>query len=189
VADVSGGNVGLVALAAFSRNRCFDGRRRKLTLQRASDRHFSTTFQKVHRLAARIDNIDLARTRRYILGLGCERGALIADVAALAARALQHAGIGHFDILELATIDTKTAEPAILAVAAQLDVSIRFFDAATLEMETPRLKNPSDLVFARVGCHGVAEAAALAAAGSESLLVLPKIKSAFATAAIAEIGR
>jgi cobalt-precorrin 5A hydrolase len=121
--------------------------------------------------------------------MGCERAASIADVAALAERALQQAGIVASDILELATIDTKTAEPAILAVAAQLDVSTRFFDAATLEKETPRLKNPSDLVFARVGCHGVAEAAALAAAGSEGLLVLPKIKSAFATAAIAEIRR
>jgi cobalt-precorrin 5A hydrolase len=140
-------------------------------------------------LAARIENIDPTRARRYVLGIGCERGAVTADVTALAERALQQAGITVSDILELATIDTKTAEPAILAVAAQLDVSTRFFDAATLEKETPRLKNPSDLVFARVGCHGVAEAAALAAAGSESLLVLPKIKSAFATAAIAEISR
>jgi len=121
--------------------------------------------------------------------MGCERGASIADVAALAERALQRAGVLPSDILELATIDTKTSEPAILAVAAQLDVSIRFFDVATLEKETSKLKNPSDLVFARIGCHGVAEAAALAAAGSESLLVLPKIKSAFATAAIAEIRR
>jgi cobalt-precorrin 5A hydrolase len=129
------------------------------------------------------------RARRFVLGMGCERGASTADVAALAERALQQAGVLPSDILELATIDTKTAEPAILAVATQLEVSTRFFDAATLEKETPRLKNPSDLVFARVGCHGVAEAAALAAAGSESLLVLPKIKSAFATAAIAEIGR
>jgi cobalt-precorrin 5A hydrolase len=129
------------------------------------------------------------RARRFVLGMGCERGALTADVVALAERALQQAGILPSDVLELATIDTKTAESAILAVAAQLEVSTRFFDAATLEKETPRLKNPSDLVFARIGCHGVAEAAALAAAGSESLLVLPKIKSASATAAIAEISR
>jgi cobalt-precorrin 5A hydrolase len=139
-------------------------------------------------LVSRINEIDRLRARRYVLGLGCERGALAADVAALAERALGRLGIAASDILELATIDSKAAEPAILAVAALLDVEVRFFDAATLERETPRLMNPSDLVFARVGCHGVAEAAALAAAGLESLLVLPKIKSAFATAAIAEIG-
>ncbi|MFB2606402.1 cobalamin biosynthesis protein, partial [Rhizobium phaseoli] len=63
-----------------------------------------------------------------------------------------------------------------------------FFNAARLEQETPRLKNPSAIVFARVGCHGVAESAALAAIGADAELVLGKIKSAHATAAIARIG-
>ena len=49
----------------------------------------------------------------------------------------------------------------------------RFFDAATLERETPRLRNPSDVVFAEVGCHGVAEGAAMAAAGLIYLGMLP----------------
>jgi len=38
-------------------------------------------------------------------------------------------------------------------------------DAATLEAQSSRLKNPSKVVFAHTGCHGVAEGAALAAAG------------------------
>ncbi len=70
-------------------------------------------------------------------------------------------------------------------VAARLAIPMLFFDAATLEKETPRIANPSDVVFARVGCHGVAESAALAAIGPEAELVLEKIKSAHATAAIA----
>jgi cobalt-precorrin 5A hydrolase len=58
----------------------------------------------------------------------------------------------------------------------------------TLERETPRIKNPSAVVFARVGCHGVAESAAMAAMSAlDAELVLPKIKSAHATAAIARI--
>jgi cobalamin biosynthesis protein CbiG len=81
----------------------------------------------------------------------------------------------------------KEGEPAILEAARRLNVPARFFSAGRLEEETPRLKNPSELVFARVGCHGVAEAAALAAAGPAAELVLAKIKSAFATAAIAEM--
>jgi cobalt-precorrin 5A hydrolase/precorrin-3B C17-methyltransferase len=54
-------------------------------------------------------------------------------------------------------------------------------------METPRLKNPSDVVFRQVGCHGVAEAAALAAIGESAVLIMPKMKSLHATAAIARM--
>jgi len=64
-------------------------------------------------------------------------------------------------------------------------VPARFFDAATLETETPRLQNPSDIVFAEVGCHGVAEGAALAAVGAAGDLMVPKQKSKRATCAIA----
>ncbi|MDL2407941.1 cobalamin biosynthesis protein [Rhizobium calliandrae] len=127
-------------------------------------------------------------TRRYFLGLGCERGTDWNDVRLLAERALQEGGIEADQILAIASIDTRSNEKAIVETAAYLRLSLRFFDAATLERETPRLKNPSELVFARVGCHGVAEAAALAAAGPIADLVLPKIKSSFSTAAIAKIG-
>ncbi len=61
----------------------------------------------------------------------------------------------------------------------------RFFDPARLEAETPRLANPSDRVFREVGCHGVAEGAALAAAGPEGELIVAKTKSARATCAVA----
>jgi cobalt-precorrin 5A hydrolase len=64
-------------------------------------------------------------------------------------------------------------------------VPVRFFDAAALEAESARLQNPSDIVFAHTGCHGVAEGAALAGAGPEAILLVPKIRSAHATAAIA----
>jgi cobalamin biosynthesis protein CbiG len=79
-------------------------------------------------------------------------------------------------------------EPAMLEVATHFRLPLRCFNVVALERETPRLKNPSELVFAHVGCHGVAEAAALAAGGPDAELVVPKIKSAFATAAIAKIG-
>jgi cobalt-precorrin 5A hydrolase len=127
-------------------------------------------------------------TRRYILGLGCERGTDWNDVRLLAEQAFREIGIKVDQVVAVASIDTRNNEPAILEVAAYLRLPLRFFDAATLERETPRLKNPSELVFAHVGCHGVAEAAALAAAGPIAELVLPKIKSGFATAAIAKIG-
>ncbi len=125
--------------------------------------------------------------RRYILGLGCERGTDWNDVLLLAERAFREIGIESGQVLAVASIDARMEEPAIIETAAHLRLPARFFEAAVLERETPRLKNPSEIVFARVGCHGVAEAAALAAAGPDAELALPKIKSNFATAAIARI--
>ena len=123
-----------------------------------------------------------------MLGLGCERGTSIAELRALAVKALEEAGIGGPELAAIASIDSRREEAAILAVAELFAVPAVFFDASRLEEETPRLKNPSEIVFARVGCHGVAEAAALAAAGASAELCVAKIKSAHATAAIARSG-
>lgn len=132
-----------------------------------------------------VTGIVFDRTRRFALGLGCERGAPEDEVIELVTSALAAAAIGLDELAAVASIDSRSSEPAILAVARQFGVMPEFFSAVRLEEETPRLKNPSAIVFARVGCHGVAESAALAAIGPHAELVVPKIKSRHATAAIA----
>ncbi len=87
--------------------------------------------------------------------------------------------------LKVALKDLKADEPAVQELADRLGVPQRFFDAAELEAEAPRLKTPSEVVFREVGCHGVAEGAALAAAGADSELIMPKVRSKRATCAIA----
>ncbi|EJL58220.1 cobalamin biosynthesis protein CbiG [Rhizobium sp. CF122] len=129
--------------------------------------------------------IGFDKTRRYVIGLGCERGTPEGEVQELAIAALAAAGIDAGTLAAVASIDTRSNEYAILGVARHLGVPLLFFAAARLEEETSRLKNPSAIVFARVGCHGVAESAALAAIGTHAELVVPKIKSRRATAAIA----
>ena len=137
------------------------------------------------------DKCDIARPvltyrpRQLALGIGCERGAEPAEVIKLAGRALAQAGLSPLAVGVVCSLDLKADEPAVHAVAAHFGAPARFFDASTLEAETPRLANPSDVVFAEVGCHGVAEGSALAAAGPDGVLVAPKIKSPRATAAIA----
>ena len=79
----------------------------------------------------------------------------------------------------------KSNEPAVHALADELGRPARFFAAAALEAESPRLQTPSDIVFRETGCHGVCEGAALAAAGPGSQLIVAKTKSARATCAIA----
>jgi cobalt-precorrin 5A hydrolase/precorrin-3B C17-methyltransferase len=89
----------------------------------------------------------------------------------------------------VASIDLKADEPAVHAVAATLGVPARFLTAAELEAEAPRLANPSEVVFHEVGCHGVAEGAALAAAGADATLVVEKTRSRRATCAVARAAR
>ncbi|WP_160010646.1 cobalamin biosynthesis protein [Rhizobium sp. 18055] len=132
-----------------------------------------------------MNELSLDTKRCYVLGLGCERATPTEEVLALVRQALDLTGIEPGQLAGLASIDSRNGEPALQAVAALFDIPAIFFDPATLERETPRISNPSAVVFARVGCHGVAESAAMAAIGVDAELVLPKIKSAHATAAIA----
>ena len=124
--------------------------------------------------------------RSLVLGLGCERGTPPAELLDLALSALTKLGAGPQDVAFVATLDMRAEEPAMHAVARHFSAPLVIFPAARLEAETPRLANPSDIVFAHTGCHGVAEAAALAQAGGRARLVVEKTKSAHATVAIAE---
>lgn len=123
------------------------------------------------------------------LGVGCARDCAPDELEALALRTLAEAGLSRDAVACVVSIDVKADEPAVHALAATLGVPARFFPAATLEAETPRLETPSDVVFAEVGCHGVAEGAALAAVGPEGTLAVAKRKTANATCAIARAPR
>jgi len=121
-----------------------------------------------------------------MMGIGCERGATSDEILVLASKTLGQANLSANAIAGIATIDLKEDENGILDLATALDVPVRLFTAEQLEAETPRLANPSDIVFNAVGCHGVAEAAALAAVGQNGTLIAAKQKSARATCAIAK---
>ncbi|MCB1882728.1 MAG: precorrin-3B C(17)-methyltransferase [Geminicoccaceae bacterium] len=119
------------------------------------------------------------------IGAGSERFCPPDELADLADRALEEAGVAPGAVAVVASLDLKAAEPAIHGLAERYGVPARFLDAATLRAEEPRLVTPSEAVRAEVGVAGVAEAAALAAAGPGGRLLLPKRKSRGATVALA----
>jgi len=119
------------------------------------------------------------------LGVGCERGCGIDELAALAQATLAEAGLAPQAVASVVSIELKLDEPALHELAARLGVPARFFTAAELLAETPRLSMRSEAVFRETGCWGVAEGAALAAVGATGALVAPKRKSTRATCAIA----
>ncbi|MGB7432594.1 MAG: precorrin-3B C(17)-methyltransferase [Ahrensia sp.] len=123
--------------------------------------------------------------RTMVLGVGCERGCPADDLIGLADATLKDAAIAPASIAAVTSIDVKSDEAAVHALAQHLGVAARFFDAATLEAEAPRLANPSEVVFAEVGCHGVCEGAALASVGGDGTLIVEKRKTKRSTCAVA----
>jgi cobalt-precorrin 5A hydrolase / precorrin-3B C17-methyltransferase len=121
------------------------------------------------------------------VGVGCERGTSSNELIELVRSTLTKHGLAQGAVAGVFSLDVKSDEVAVHALASELGVPARFFDASTLENEALRLANPSDVVFAEVGCHGVSEGAALAAAGPAAELIVPKHKSKRATCAVAVI--
>ena len=119
--------------------------------------------------------------QRYALGLGCARGCETEELWDLVCRTLDEANIAPGAVACVASIDLKADEGAMNAVARRLGVPFRLFTAAELEAFAGQLANPSEVVFAEVGCHGVSEGAALACGGQ---LVVEKRKTANATCAL-----
>jgi cobalamin biosynthesis protein CbiG len=125
--------------------------------------------------------------RTVVIGIGVTETASAREAVTLVEKILT----GPFEDarpVAIATIFGRAEHIAVQGVAGYLGVPVVVFDAARLERETPRLMNPSDSLFERIGCHGVAEAAALAAAGAEASLLVGKTKDGGVTIAVAATG-
>ena len=101
-----------------------------------------------------------------VAGIGASSGAPREELATLLERALADGGLSRHSVAEVATLDRKATEPAIVA----LGLPVRTFTAEELAV---------------VGTPSVAEAAALLAAGRGGELVVTKVASGHATVAIA----
>ncbi|MBD2183468.1 precorrin-3B C(17)-methyltransferase [Planktothrix sp. FACHB-1375] len=107
------------------------------------------------------------------VGIGCERGTskeLIETAIEQVFRA-NHLALGA--IAGIATIDLKADELGLRELYFDRNWPLRIFPAQVLRSFT--VPNPSAVVEAEVGTPSVAEAAALCAAGSETLLVAKQV--------------
>jgi cobalt-precorrin 5A hydrolase/precorrin-3B C17-methyltransferase len=128
------------------------------------------------------------RPPSLVVGVGASRGVPAAELDALIDVALADAGLSAASVRALATVDVKSDEVGILAVAKRRGWPLLTYSAAELAGES--VPNPSDVVFAAVGTPSVAEAAAQRAArdaGRSAALVVPKRAGAMATVAIARL--
>jgi len=117
------------------------------------------------------------------IGIGCERGTAPEEVADLIHKTMAANNLAPNAIACFASIDIKEDEPAITGLHDR--EFVRFFTADELHQQSHRVPNPSEIVLQETGTASVAEAAALAAAGPDSELIVTKTKSKRATCAIA----
>ena len=123
------------------------------------------------------------------IGVGCERGAPATQLLDNVKDALAAEGLSPAALACIVSIDIKADELAVNELARHLDLPLRFFSGAELNAETHRLKTPSEAVFREIGAWGVAEAAALRAAGPHSDLIVPKTVRGRTTCAVARAPR
>jgi precorrin-4 C11-methyltransferase len=143
--------------------RCLQGRRFEYVLW-ITDRQVDDW----HGLDA--DRILWLRPPSLALGVGCERDISTEALTDGLERFLREHHIARASIGTLASVDLKNDEAALLELAKQHGWQTAFYPPAELA-QVRGIPNPSPVVEQCVGTPGVAEPAALLAAGAESLLV------------------
>lgn len=126
----------------------------------------------------------ILRPRCLALGMGCNRSTSASELLGLAQEALAQAGAAQASLKVLASAEAKRNEPGLLEAARRLGVETVFYDHEKLAMVD--VPNPSQAALQHLGTSSVSEAAAILASGN-GRLILNKIKSENATAAVAVI--
>lgn len=189
IAKITGGHAAITTASEVRFGSAFDEPRDGYTLANPEDMKFATATKlaggevviEVTEQVTKGSATHLVyHPRTLVIGLGCERGTSLEEMADLIENTLRINNLSFESIACFASIDLKEDEIAISTFG-----NVRFFSADELNALTSKLKTPSDYVLAEVGTPGVAEAAALAAAGPDAELIVAKIKSKRATCAVA----
>lgn len=127
----------------------------------------------------------LLRPRTLVLGIGCNRGTPVDEIATFVTQHLTTLSLSPKSVCCIASVAAKRDETGLIEYAKSLRVPLRCFDNEELNrVAVP--SPPSEHALAAVGVYGVAEPAAILASGGGRLL-LEKVKSTNVTLAIAEV--
>ncbi|HEU4726471.1 MAG TPA: cobalamin biosynthesis protein [Kofleriaceae bacterium] len=110
------------------------------------------------------------RPKSLVLGLGCDRGVPTELVERGIAEIMARHALSPRSVKAIATIDKKRDEAALIEIARRLGCPLVTYAADELDC-VPGIISPSDIVKRHVGTRGVAEPAALLAAGGGTLIV------------------
>ena len=123
---------------------------------------------------------------RLVAGIGFRHAATAEEIADLIRRALALGGFPADRLGAIATAADRAGAPQARDAASAFGLAILPVAEQALAAADTNVETRSARIEASRGIGSVAEAAALAAAGAGSRLVLPRIASAGATCALAE---
>ena len=123
-----------------------------------------------------------------VAGLGCRRGTPMEGVEAALLLACQEARLEPATVTALATGTIKEDEPGILELATRLGLPLHIVTDEDLTTAEPRTRTVSQHSLARTVSPSLSEAAALAAAGPTSELIVARVIAEGATCALARSG-
>ena len=123
-----------------------------------------------------------------IAGIGCRKGVSAEEVLAAIAEALDHFAVPRPHLEGLATGEIKLDEGGIAAASAKLGLPLQIVGDAELKVADDRAVSCSEKSLEITGVGSVSEAAALAAAGPDSVLLGPRLSIGPITCAIAVSG-
>jgi len=115
-------------------------------------------------------NAVVYRPKSLVVGVGCDRGTPPDLVDRGVDKLLAQNGLSPKSVRALATLDKKGDEPSLLALSEARRWPLLTYPADELDAQ-PGIESPSETVKRHVGTRGVAEPAALRAAGAEKLVV------------------
>ena len=123
--------------------------------------------------------------KALVFGVGCNRGTPVEEIAQAIEETCVRYNLAPDAIAQLASIDLKQDEAGLLAYAYQQQLPLVFF--STDQLNQVEGISSSAAVLKATGAKGVAEPAALLAAGGGSTLLAGKIKWPEVTTAVAAI--
>lgn len=120
-----------------------------------------------------------------VVGIGCRRDSPAARVAGAVGRALAEAGIPADRVDVLATPAFKASEAGILEAAAEMGVPLSLVERSRMDAVQAHCATRSETAERATGLGAVSEAAAIAAAGRNAVLILPRFAHDGVTCAVA----
>lgn len=120
-----------------------------------------------------------------VAGLGCRKGTSVESILSALDAACRKAGISRESVTVLATGEIKRHEPGIIELAEKLALPLHILDETALKRTEGRTKTVSKHSLARTATPSLSEAAALAAAGEGSELIVARLIADGATCALA----
>jgi cobalt-precorrin 5A hydrolase len=122
-------------------------------------------------------------TVRIAIGVGCRLGCHADTIESLIRQALEQTP--EANRRDLFTIADKASEPGLIEAARRLRLDLIPLPRKALAAQSARIQTRSAPAERRFGVASVAEAAALAGAGGDAALIVPRIANGGATCAVA----